>query len=339
MGETLTAEAAILLPVSDFNDYFQECLHSITKSSNHLRIYIIMDEAVDAPRNLLEIKNENLHFLVYPKGKKLVKGIGGKLNFALKHVSENVIFRMDADDIWLKNREAEQIMELQNHSVVASEPLVIDSRGRKIPNMRPKIPIGRVWEPLFLITNPINHPSVAIKKEVLENVGGYRESYPEDLDLWLRLINADIEIFMSGSRYIKYRRHKNQISVLSKSNSDFDPGLEEEYKLIKEKFGVKSNLSQAQAFCRDRNCLRLSCSVYDYLNLVTSMGVLINKETQRRQDYVKRIAFEALIWLHGHNYFMKGLLSLIKTFGFTIILAALIRFLLQSAIFKIFRVK
>ena len=52
----------------------------------------------------------------------------------------------------------------------------------------------------LLVESPLAHPSVMMRRALLERLGGYREfDGPEDYDLWLRAHRA-------GARFAKLRR-------------------------------------------------------------------------------------------------------------------------------------
>ena len=189
------------------------------------------------------------------------------------------------------------------------------------------------------MTNPINHPSTAIAKVVLDKVGGYRNAYPEDLDLWLRLVNRDFKIFMSGKKCIKYRRHRNQISISNNSSRYIDALIEQEYVMLKTRHQATSKLSQANVFCRNQSCLDPKCDKDEYLILIRDVNRMINTKDLDFFQYKRRIAFEAMIWLRGHGHLIQEILTLRKILGFKILLPTLIRFGIQGVFFRVYGVR
>ena len=65
--------------------------------------------------------------------------------------------------------------------------------------------------------NTIHHPTVMIKKNIIESVKGYR-NFPcaQDYDLWLRLFEKNISMGILNKLLIKYRIRKNSISQSKK---------------------------------------------------------------------------------------------------------------------------
>jgi len=339
MSKPLSNESAILLPLQNFDRYFRATLRSILDANTTSVIYLIADVGVHVPENLQENKNPKLNILFCPYSDLTSQGIGYKLDFALKLIPQKLIFRMDADDIWLATRESSQIIELQIYDVVTSEPMLINSKGFKIPDFRPKIPIGYIWEPMFLLTNPINHPSTAISKQVLEKVGGYRNSYPEDLDLWLRLVNREIRIYMSGNRYLKYRRHRKQLSVPNGASHRSNAVIEEEYATLKAKYLLTTKMSQASAFCRNLSCVREECNADEYINLIEQIVKIFHMQETISAKYMHRLAYEALIWTYTHKLLFRKLVGLIEILGFKIVIFNVVRFFFQGIIFRIYGVR
>ncbi len=104
------------------------------------------------------------------------------------------IARMDADDIAKYNRLEVQVDYLQKHpeiDLVGSSVLLFDDKGiwgrrnvREIPGKKD-----------FLKTSQFVHPSIVIRKKVLDELGGYRVDKAtlraEDYDLFMRFYAKD----------------------------------------------------------------------------------------------------------------------------------------------------
>ncbi|QWD44495.1 glycosyltransferase [Polynucleobacter paneuropaeus] len=120
------------------------------------------------------------------------------LNLGLNFARASLIARMDADDIAYPDRLALQVdfmAENPDVAVLGSTFDLIDSVDRKIAYS--KVPEGNCGIRKSLIyRNPICHPSVIFRREVVLSVGGYLGGlYAEDYDLWVRLSNDPKIIF------------------------------------------------------------------------------------------------------------------------------------------------
>jgi len=127
------------------------------------------------------------------------RGIVAALDVATDAARAPLLARMDADDVSLPGRFAKQAAFLDAHPDVA----VV---GAAVSNLA-DAPIGEgleryvAWQNAILtpdahdrdlfIESPLCHPSVLMRREPFEAVGGYRDAaWVEDYDLWLRLWSA-----------------------------------------------------------------------------------------------------------------------------------------------------
>lgn len=121
-------------------------------------------------------------------------GLGNALNEGIKHCKNELIARMDSDDISYLNRCEKQISVFNAYPEVsvcsgiveefATTPDIINAR-RVIPETNTEI------IEFAKKRNPFNHPCVMYKKSTVEAVGSYQDFYQlEDYYLWLRMLMA-----------------------------------------------------------------------------------------------------------------------------------------------------
>ena len=117
--------------------------------------------------------------------------MGNAFNEGLKNCSYEWVFRMDTDDICIPERFEKQINFIrQNPDIVlfGSHIAEFNDNIKNIVSYR-KVPIGtQAIRKYSLYRSPFNHMTVAYKKEVAIEVGGYRSFLLEDYNLWLRII-------------------------------------------------------------------------------------------------------------------------------------------------------
>lgn len=118
------------------------------------------------------------------------KGLAYSLNVCLKEAKGEYIARMDGDDISLPTRLEKQVAYLEQHreiAVLGTTVQYFDNQGiwgisRAKSNLT-KIDI--------MCGNAFIHPTVMMRKAVLQEVGGYtvsKQTYRmEDYDLWCKL--------------------------------------------------------------------------------------------------------------------------------------------------------
>lgn len=121
-------------------------------------------------------------------------GPGNALNEGIKHCKNELVARMDSDDIAYQDRCEKQIAVFYAHPEVSvcsgiveeftSTPDVVDAK-RVPPEAHEEI------VEFAKKRNPFNHPCVMYKKSAVEAVGSYQDFYLlEDYYLWLRMLMA-----------------------------------------------------------------------------------------------------------------------------------------------------
>ena len=118
-------------------------------------------------------------------------GLGNALNEGIRHCKNELVARMDSDDIAYQDRCEKQIAVFYTHPEVSvcsgiveeftSTPDVVDAK-RVPPEAHEEI------VEFAKKRNPFNHPCVMYKKSAVEAVGSYQDFYLlEDYYLWLRM--------------------------------------------------------------------------------------------------------------------------------------------------------
>lgn len=121
-------------------------------------------------------------------------GLGNALNEGIKHCKNELVARMDSDDIAYPDRCEKQIAVFNTHSEVSvcsgvveefnTTPEIVDAK-RVPPETNAEI------IEFAKKRNPFNHPCVMYKKSAVEAVGSYQDFYLlEDYYLWLRMLMA-----------------------------------------------------------------------------------------------------------------------------------------------------
>ena len=120
-------------------------------------------------------------------------GLGKALNEGLKRCSNELVARMDTDDVCFHDRFEKQIDYMNSHPEIAASSGWIEEFENDIDNVRS---VKRVPETPDEVKRygvkrcPLNHPAVILRKSVVESVGGYIH-FPlfEDWYLWARLMS------------------------------------------------------------------------------------------------------------------------------------------------------
>ena len=204
---------SVVMPVYNGGVFLREAIESIlTQTYTDFEFIIINDGSTDGSLTIMreyEARDARIHVIDQKNA-----GIVCALNAGIQASRGEYIARMDADDISLPKRFEKQLqyIEREHASMCGTWAIAIDSEGRELYMMKypKKRWCANTW---YLIRgNPFIHPTVLIKKSVLDAVGGYRPyKHIEDYELWTRIVPMYVSVNMTEVLY-KYRIHGNQIT-------------------------------------------------------------------------------------------------------------------------------
>lgn len=200
-------------------DYFDNCMKSIWYEQilKPDEIVLVQDGPLNEElyKSIYEWKNKLGDTLkVLPLEKNV--GLGNALNIGLKECSNELIARMDTDDICMSNRFKKQIKFFEDNDVdiIGSYCIEIDEDENK-ENLR-KMPVNHqdIYNNLF--TCPLIHPTVMFKKSIIEKVSGYDKTLTrrQDYDLWFKCAKVGAKFANIDEPLLLYRftndTHKKQ---------------------------------------------------------------------------------------------------------------------------------
>lgn len=142
---------------------------------------------------------------------KINKGLGYALNYGISKCSNELIFRMDADDISRSDRFEKQVFVFKNNPnliLIGSSICEFNHSLEDLNQFRiPPTDGSEIYESRFK-RNPFNHMTVGFKKSKIKSVGGYKTMYNyEDYYLWLRLLKVyDFSCFYNSEESLVYAR-------------------------------------------------------------------------------------------------------------------------------------
>lgn len=122
-------------------------------------------------------------------------GLGNALNEGIKHCKNELVARMDSDDIAHPDRcEKQMALFAMDQRISLSSGAVseFETNPTFVTGIR-RLPCD--YQEIIAFShkrNPMNHPCVMFKKSAVKNAGGYREEYHlfEDYDLWIRMLQS-----------------------------------------------------------------------------------------------------------------------------------------------------
>lgn len=208
---------SVLLPVRDAASTLPAALESVLgQTLPDLEVVVADDGSTDGSTSVVETfarRDARVRLLRRP-----ARGLVTALNAGLEECRAPLVARMDADDLCDRDRLAVQAAFLAARPelgvagcLVAAER--IDGAPVTHGMARYLAWQNAVREPHDIarqrfIESPLVHPSIVARRSVLLEAGGYREGpFPEDYDLWLRLLAAGVRLAKVDRVLLTWRDH------------------------------------------------------------------------------------------------------------------------------------
>lgn len=205
---------SVLMCVYNGEKYLREAIDSILHQTyTDFELIIVNDGSTDTSEEIIFLYNDER--IKYIKNETNLR-LQASLNKGLENCSGRFIARMDADDISLPTRFQQQVEFLEYHpeiGVVGTGFIFIDGNGTQYESVQyPASPSELQWSLFF--SCPIVHPSVMMRKEVIDSVGGYdtQLKHAEDYDLWCRLCFVT-KFSNLENTLLKLRKHDSNASL------------------------------------------------------------------------------------------------------------------------------
>ena len=212
-----TPSPVVTVVIPTFNDdphIVRASLESIRAQSFTDFECIVVDESTrpESAESCRTICSEDNRFTYVRPTERL--GLAKSLNMAIGNARGQLIARFDSDDVCMPDRLALQVDFLRAHpdiSVCGGALDIISSEGKILahrcyPQTSSEIAKG------MQLTATIAHPTVMFRKEAVERHGGYNPDFrfSEDLDLWLRWMNAGLQFSNLPQVLVQYRQNNTR---------------------------------------------------------------------------------------------------------------------------------
>jgi len=201
-------------------------------------------------------------------------GLGLALNEGLKHCSNELVARMDSDDICLPDRCKKQVEAFNKN-----KDLII--LGMQIAEFydSPKDIVSYRWVPTTYEEirkfarrrSPFNHPTVMYKKSKILQLGGYKDvKRKEDLELFLNALNNNF-----------YAENLEEVGLYFRSNKD-------NYLRRKDKINCVNYIKTIYkfyglGFCRLNDLVYVSCSQLFFMFAPKKVMKIVSDKYLRRK--------------------------------------------------------
>lgn len=189
--------------MSCFNsaNFIEDAVNSITNQSFRDFEFLIMDDgSLDNTYKIIQnLSYEDRRIKIYQNDKNI--GLTKSLNLLIKEARGEFIVRQDADDISYVDRLKSQIdiLSKSKFSACTTRAKIMDTNY-----IKPKYTYFLPKKMVIKFKNPFIHGTLAIKKQVLNELGNYDENFyfAQDYKLFSKMIEQGYKIkYLSSVLY------------------------------------------------------------------------------------------------------------------------------------------
>lgn len=224
-------KVSVLLSNYNGDKHLDDSISSVLSQTYKDFEFIIVDDAsTDSSRKVIENYHDKRIKKYYAEKNR---NIAYSLNLALSMASGEYIARIDSDDVWELNKLEIQVQYMENHSECGAcftKVNIIDEYSNIANDMYDEYfqlfnsaenKSQREWLRFFFYQgNCLCHPSVVIRRNVLEHVGGYYHlAYvpAEDYELWTRIV-MKYPIHILEEKLVRYRWEETVNKISGKTD-------------------------------------------------------------------------------------------------------------------------
>lgn len=201
-------KVSIIIPVYNYQQYIRECVDScLAQTYPSLEIIVVDDGSTDNTPAILEEYGSKITYI-----RQENSGAAVALNKGIRLSTGEFVCWLSADDVFLPDKiklQVQQFLLLPGFDLVYTDFLVIDSEGAIIREAE------SAWNPpsralsQVLNANFINGSTVMMRKSAWEDVGGFYERIPANVDthMWIRLFLKNYKALLLPLKLVKYRTH------------------------------------------------------------------------------------------------------------------------------------
>ena len=227
---------SVSILVSSYNTkliFIKECLESIKHQTGHFNMELVWINDGSDTLNTTLLKKYLDNFKKTTRFTKIIyiendgnKGIGYSLNKGIELCSNEIIIKMDSDDIMVEDRILNQLtfMETNPGIQVCGGQVAFFKDNINQQHGETKHP-SIYWDEYIKIKSHwiTNHPTLCYRKSAVLEVGNYdktKSRMTEDFEITLRLLKRYKFIYNFNKVLLYYRSHENQVTHSGTSGAE-----------------------------------------------------------------------------------------------------------------------
>lgn len=210
-SDTQNSNPLVSIVMATYNDgpeKIKEAIESILNQSYAEWELLVLDDSTDeATRQVIDSYADHKKISVVRERGRM--GFVYALNKGLELAEGKYIARMDGDDISFPERLEIEVAYLEKNSdvaVVGGQVNIINGNGDIVSKRR--YPVG--WRKILIFMafrSPLAHPAVMFRKKLVNEGLKYNTCLgkAEDIDFWLKIVNAGYKIGNVPETLLNYR--------------------------------------------------------------------------------------------------------------------------------------
>jgi glycosyltransferase involved in cell wall biosynthesis len=213
-GDTAPSVSLVVPCFNERPDVLERSLRSVMAQSHADFECILVDESpkAETEQACRALCASDPRFLYLRPDERL--GLAGSLNLGMTAARGRYVARFDSDDICVPDRLALQVAFLDSNpdiGVLGGHLAIMDEVEAPIGVRRYPLTHDAI-ERHFQMNNAMAHPTVIMRRSVLQENGAYDPTFrfAEDLELWLRLINKGVRFANLDQVLVHYRQQQTR---------------------------------------------------------------------------------------------------------------------------------
>lgn len=204
---------SVIIPTYNRRDFLKEAIRSVLEQSfRDFELIVVDDGSKDGTHEMIQREFSGLLTYLYQEN----QGVSRARNRGLQVAQGEFVAFLDSDDLWLPRKLERQVAFMQSNpdaQICYTDEIWIRRGVRVNPKKKHAKYSGWIY-PRCLPLCIISPSSALMRRELLEQVGGFDEEMPvcEDYDLWLRISARYPVHFLPEKLIVKRGGHQDQLS-------------------------------------------------------------------------------------------------------------------------------
>ncbi|MCK9248063.1 MAG: glycosyltransferase [Solirubrobacteraceae bacterium] len=211
--------AGVVVPVHGFTPYLVETLDAVLGQTEPASSVVVVDDGSSVPLALDDAQRDRVRIV------RLDRRLGpaGARNAGVAALPDDVdhVAFCDHDDVWLPGHLAAIARAARRHpdaGALTGDAEIVGPDGRVTGERWTALTPGRhrwfLVLPVIYERHPMCTSATVVRRTAFDEVGGFDETLDqaEDLDLWLRLLEAGHDLVSVLGATVRYRRHPDGLT-------------------------------------------------------------------------------------------------------------------------------